>query len=261
MHHSTKCVSDAAHPQVVIATAGWSIPKQAAARFPAEGTHLVRYAQVLNGVEINSSFYRSHARATYARWAASVPDSFRFAVKMPRTITHERALRSCEPLLEQFLEEIAGLGSKCGPILVQLPPSFEFDRHVVGRFLTLLRARYRGLVACEPRHESWFSASAAQLLEAHAVSGVAADPPRARADGSPWAWPGLHYYRLHGTPRIYWSRYATDYLQEMTARLSMASSGTNQWVVFDNTAAGAATENALELLMIVADSVRKRRAR
>ena len=71
-----------------IGTAGWSIPRQVAPHFPGEGTHLHRYARVLHCVEINSSFHRPHAAATYARWAASAPAEFRFSVKIPRAITH-----------------------------------------------------------------------------------------------------------------------------------------------------------------------------
>src|SRR5439155_1202934 len=84
--------------------------------------------------EINTSFYRPHAAKVWARWAASVPSSFRFAVKMPKLITHERALtRAREPLI-QFLGEIAALGLALGPLLVQLPPSLAFDpRHAAGQ--------------------------------------------------------------------------------------------------------------------------------
>ena len=71
-----------------IGCAGWSIPKAHAGAFPAVGTALERYAQVFDCVEINSSFYRSHRPSTYERWAASVPDHFRFSVKMPKQITH-----------------------------------------------------------------------------------------------------------------------------------------------------------------------------
>jgi uncharacterized protein YecE (DUF72 family) len=117
-----------------IGTAGWSIPKAHAAAFGTEGTHLQRYAAGLDAVEINSSFYRSHKPDTYARWAASVPHGFRFAVKMPRAITHEQELRDADDLLDRFLGEIRGLGEKLGPVLVQLPPRLRFDAATAGRF-------------------------------------------------------------------------------------------------------------------------------
>jgi uncharacterized protein YecE (DUF72 family) len=75
---------------VRIGTAGWSIPKEHAAPFPVQGSHLERYGAVFDAVEINSSFYRPHRRATYARWAASVPGSLPVCRKGPEE-DHPRA--------------------------------------------------------------------------------------------------------------------------------------------------------------------------
>src|SRR5687768_16375503 len=111
---------------VRIGCAGWSLPRDSWPQFPETGTHLQRYAQRLNAVEINSSFYRPHQPATYERWAASVPAGFRFSVKVPKTITHESRLRSCDALLASFLAQATGLGDKLGCLLVQLPPSLAF---------------------------------------------------------------------------------------------------------------------------------------
>ena len=142
---------------IAIGTAGWNIPRAHKPRFPAVGTGLQRYAGGLNAVEINTSFYRPHAAQTYARWAAAVPAGFRFAVKMPKVISHERALTRARAPLEQFLAEIAGLGGTLGVLLLQLPPSHAFDARRVGRFFELLRARHDGAVVCEPRHATWAS--------------------------------------------------------------------------------------------------------
>src|SRR5476651_1777851 len=105
-----------------IGTAGWSIPAQYKDEFPGAGTHLERYGARLKAVEINSSFYRSHQRKTYERWATSVPEDFRFAVKLPRSITQNQRLKDCDDLLTRFVEGSAGLGAKLGVMLVQLPP-------------------------------------------------------------------------------------------------------------------------------------------
>ena len=189
--------------RIFIGTAGWSIPRAVGSRFSGDGTHLHRYARVLHGAEINSSFHRPHAAATYGRWAESVPAAFRFAVKIPRAITHEGKLRAARAPLERFLEESAGLGMKRGPLLVQLPPSLAFDQRVVARFLDLLRARFDGHVVCEPRHATWFADDAEALLIRYRVARVAADPPPAPGADAPGAWPGIIYYRLHGAPRKY----------------------------------------------------------
>ena len=237
--------------RIFIGTAGWSIPRAAARHFPGEGTHLHRYARVLRGAEINSSFHRPHAAATYARWAASVPAGFRFAVKIPRAITHEGELRAARPLLDRFLDESAGLGRKRGPLLLQLPPSLVFDRRVAARFLDLLHSRFDGRVVCEPRHPSWFAAAAEALLVRHEVARVAADPPPVPGADLPGAWPGLVYYRLHGAPRKYWSRYEPGVLARLASAIRRVPSRVDVWCVFDNTASGAALENAWELSLLL----------
>src|SRR4051794_15682396 len=141
---------------VRVGCAGWSIPKEHAGRFPEEGSHLTRYAQRLPAVEVNSSFYRPHRPSTYARWAAETPQGFAFALKVPREVTHRRRLLAAEEPLDRFLAETAALGSKRGPLLVQLPPSLAFDAGTVTAFFTALQRSCTGPVACEPRHTRWF---------------------------------------------------------------------------------------------------------
>jgi uncharacterized protein YecE (DUF72 family) len=234
-------------PGVSIGCAGWSIPSQYAEHFPDQGTHLERYAQRLPAVEINSSFYRPHRPETYARWAASVPESFQFAVKIPKEITHTRRLRDSTEPLERFLSEIAALGTALGPLLVQLPPSLRFDSAVVTAFFSTLRARFRGSVVCEPRHTSWFTDGAEQVLLSAQVARVAADPALVPEAAQPGGWPGLVYYRLHGAPEMYTSAYSETDLATLTLRLRAAAQAVPTWCIFDNTALGAATANALDL--------------
>jgi len=230
-----------------IGTAGWSIPRSSAHHFEGDGTHLERYSRLLRCAEINSSFHRPHAAATYAKWAASTPPSFRFAVKIPRTITHDQKLRRARLPLERFLEESAGLGKKRGPLLVQLPPSLAFDARVAARFFDLLRERYEGCVVCEPRHDTWFAPAAHAVLVRYRIARVAADPPPAPGAELPGGWDGIVYYRLHGSPRKYWSRYTEEYVEALARALRAASGAADRWCIFDNTASGAALENAWEL--------------
>ena len=234
-------------PWFSVGCAGWSIPRQYAAHFPERGTHLERYAQRLPAVEINSSFYRPHRPATYARWAESVPDSFRFAVKVPKEITHTRRLSDVADPLERFLFEIRALGTTLGPLLVQLPPSLRFDPAVVTAFFSTLRARFRGSVVCEPRHTSWFTDGAEQVLLSAQVARVAADPALVPEAAQPGGWPGLVYYRLHGSPEMYTSIYNETDLDTLTLRLRAAAQAVPTWCIFDNTALGAATANALDV--------------
>lgn len=226
--------------------AGWSLPRATWPRFPADGTHLQRYAAQFTAVEINSAFYRPHRFSTYQRWAASVPDSFRFAVKVPKHITHERRLQGSAAALDEFLAQCNGLGEKLGCLLVQLPPSLAFEPGVAQAFLEQLRARFQGSVALEPRHESWLDAQ--PLLVQHRIARVAADPSPLPGGTQPGGWPGLRYYRLHGSPRIYHSAYGEPYLQALASTL-----GANAWCMFDNTASGMATTDALALKALMED--------
>ncbi len=232
---------------VRIGTAGWSIPTQYASEFSQAGTHLVRYAQRLGAVEINSSFYRPHLPKTYQRWAATVPDNFRFSVKMPKEITHVRRLVAVEQPLTQFVSEAGVLGPKLGPLLVQLPPSLIYKGETVAAFFRQLRSTFDGLVACEPRHATWFTDEVETLLSHFRVARVAADPacvPRAAAPGG---WPGLVYHRLHGSPKVYYSAYKTEYIADLGARIAAATASAEVWCIFDNTARGEATNNACSL--------------
>ena len=93
----------------MIGCAGWSLPRETQQHFPLAGTHLERYAARFPAVEINSSFHRPHRPATYARWAASVPITFRFSVKLPRSITHDGRLQDYDEPLVRFLDDVSGL--------------------------------------------------------------------------------------------------------------------------------------------------------
>ena len=233
---------------VAIGTASWSIPKADAAHFPVHGSHLERYAQTFDGVEINTSFYRPHQRSTYERWAAAVPANFQFAVKIPKTITHERRLIGTADLLERFLSEVDGLGPKLGPLLVQLPPSLAFTTEAAGSFLQDLRERFSGELVCEPRHLSWFTSDVNLLMERLRIGRVAADPHPIAGSDKPGGWLGLVYYRLHGSPRMYYSAYAEEALEGWAREIrAHATRGARVWCIFDNTAAFAATGDALTM--------------
>lgn len=232
-----------------VGCAGWSIATPLADEFPSVGSHLERYGRVLNAAEINSSFYRPHQPKTYARWADSVPPAFRFSVKLPRTITHDQRLIDSDALLAKFADEVGALGEKLGCILVQLPPSLQFDPAVAQPFFLALRHIFTACsVACEARHPTWFAAPATALLQGHGIIRVIADP----AVGQP----GPHvptsadvYLRLHGSPRRYYSTYSADYLAQLTKDIEECiDAGRDVWCIFDNTAGGAALPNALSLM-------------
>jgi uncharacterized protein YecE (DUF72 family) len=231
-----------------IGCAGWTLPRAHAAAFPREGSHLQRYAAVFGAVEINSSFYRPHRRETYMRWASSVPSKFRFSVKMPKQITHTQRLRRSARMLDEFLEQIGGLGRRLGAVLVQLPPSLAFERAVAKRFFGQLRDRFDGNVVIEPRHATWFEERAHRVLCDFFIGRVAADPALSDAAALPAGDARFVYFRLHGSPRIYFSSYDDAFLETIAERMQASVPGAREvWCMFDNTAHGHAVPNALHL--------------
>lgn len=238
-----------------VGCAGWSLPRADQEAFGAGDSLLQRYATRLSMVEINSSFYRSHQPRTYARWAASVPEGFRFAVKLPREISHERRLRDPMQPLERFLEGVLELGEKLGPLLLQLPPSLVYDTATASAFLRGLRTCTQADVACEPRHPSWFTPEVDALLSAHGVARVAADPARVPAAAVPGGDRAWSYWRWHGQPQIYRSAYSEQALAELAQGLRReADAQRPAWFVLDNTALGHATGNALRLQALLQEN-------
>lgn len=238
---------------IFIGTAGWSIPRHVAGRFGAEGSTLARYAAQLDVAEINSSFHRPHRISTWQRWRDSVPDGFRFSVKLPKQITHTRKLVDCAAEIEEFLQQAQTLGDKLSVLLVQLPPKLSFDPALARNFFARLVPRTGAAVACEPRHVSWFAREATLLLDQLGVARVAADPAICEAASRPGGWDGMSYWRLHGSPNIYRSSYL-DRIADYAAQLrNEAAGGRDVWCIFDNTASSAGASDALALTDMLKD--------
>ena len=175
-----------------------------------------------------------------------MPDDFRFAAKIPKSITHVAKLVDCSAALDTFLAEVSHLGPKLGPLLLQLPPKLAFDPGVAGPFCKLLDASGHFTVVCEPRHASWFTAEADAWLSERRIARVAADPAKHDGAATPGGWRGLSYYRLHGSPRMYYSSYDAGRIESLRAQMD-GDEAPQRWCIFDNTASGAATLNAFEL--------------
>jgi uncharacterized protein YecE (DUF72 family) len=237
----------------LVGTAAWTIPAAAKTLFGQEGSHLERYADALQSVEINTSFYRDHQANTYARWARSVPADFRFSVKLSRRFTHDLALKVSEDELAKNLPSILSLGDKLGVILMQLPPKLSFQNATARDFFKSLRKNYDGDAVIEPRHRSWSSDEALSLLKEFSIGKVRADPEPCASD---WRFQQetskALYIRWHGTPDIYESRYSKTALETLACELeAVAHRFASIWIIFDNTTFGWATVNALEFQEII----------
>lgn len=222
-------VSHCSRLPIRLGSAGWSIPKRANANFLSAGSHLERYSQRFNACEINSSFYRLHKDETWERWANATPAEFRFSVKAPRVITHEAKLGCSALELSGFLYQVSFLRDKLGPILFQLPPSLEFDHAMTRHFLSVLRDSYNGDVVFEPRHGSWFNDSGEALFQEFHIGRVAADPACVPVATRPGGISSLAYFRLHGSPRRYYSSYDEDFLDTLAARIDNLAVKAKVW--------------------------------
>ena len=233
---------------IYIGCAGWALSSKVSSRFPTGSSHLERYAQVFPSVEINSSFYRPHQPKTYARWAESVPDAFRFSVKVPRSITHQLKLRDADAPTRVFMGQVAALEDKLGCLLLQLPPSLALNKLEAQRFFSVLRDVCKVPVVCEPRHASWFSPEAADMMRDAGIACVRAHPlPIVGVE--PAGDPNRLYIRLHGAPDIYYSAYDHAFIIAVATRIAEARQrGQKVWCIFDNTARGEAIPNALSLM-------------
>lgn len=175
----------------------------------AQRRWLEHYAERFATVEVNASFYRLPARATFAAWAERTPDDMVFAVKASRYLTHIRRLREPEDPVRRLVEAARGLGPKLGPILVQLPPDMRVE---LDRLEAALAAFPAGLrVAVEPRHASWFEPGTLRLLERHDAALCMADRPGWRPEPARTAsWGYLRLHEGRASPRPCYGRTALD---------------------------------------------------
>lgn len=177
-----------------------------------------------------------------------MPSGFRFSVKTPKAITHTARLDVAGGAIAAFLEEISVLETKLGCLLVQLPPSLSYDATIAGKFFENFKARTAVPIACEPRHPTWFEPEADELLRQLGIARAAADPARVPKAAEPGGSREFSYFRLHGSPKVYYSRYSDEFIERLANDLRRETEKTRTtWCIFDNTTLGAATRNALDV--------------
>jgi uncharacterized protein YecE (DUF72 family) len=161
---------------IYVGTSGYNYPEWKGSFYPATlaaAKMLPYYAERFSTVEINYTFYRMPTPKLVTGWAAQVPDSFKFTLKAPKRITHDRRLRDVSDLVRGFCETAAELGPRLGALLFQLPPNFKKDLSVFDDFLQTLPPRVCG--AFEFRHESWLDEEVYARLRARNLALCIAD--------------------------------------------------------------------------------------
>jgi uncharacterized protein YecE (DUF72 family) len=178
---STPAVMDSSRPiadshppraRLRLGCQGWNYPDWVGPFYP-EGTrpadYLRVYAKAFDTVEVDSTFYAIPPESTVRGWAARVPDGFRFSLKLPQEITHQRRFVGSEEMESQFFERARLLDHKLGTILVQLGPDFgPLERHALEKFFG---RRPRDLaLAVEFRQREWINGDTLALLGEHRVA-------------------------------------------------------------------------------------------
>lgn len=199
-----------------VGTSGWQYRDWRGRFYPerlATARWLEHYVERFATVEVNNTFYMLPPAATFERWAARSPADFLVTVKANRYLTHVRRLRDPEDAVRRFLEAAAPLGTKLGPVLVQLPPTMALELarldETLAAFAAIGRGRLR--IAVEPRHDTWFTDRAYDLLAGHGAALVLADRrsrPTPLVRTARWAYLRLHEGRA--APRPCYGRAAIE---------------------------------------------------
>ncbi len=237
-----------------IGTSGWHYFHWSGRFYPEEldpRRWLAFYAGRFPTVELNASFYREPKESTWDTWRRTVPEGFRFAVKAHRFITHVKRLHDCQDALERQLRLAARLRDRLGPILFQLPPSFqrtEENAQRLGAFLDLLP---KGLpCAFEFRHTSWFSEETMAQLRSRGAAFCSYD--MANIQCPLVATASFAYMRFHGSVLVYHGNYTDEMLADWAQRLlSLSAEVDDVYIYFNNDAEGYAVANALRLAEIL----------
>jgi uncharacterized protein YecE (DUF72 family) len=201
--------------RILVGTSGWSYKEWKGSFYPAklpQNAMLSFYASRFPTVEVNNSFYRIPSEKVLVGWTGLVPPDFRFVVKASRRITHNTRLADVDGSLNYFLRALNPLGDRLGPMLFQLPPTFEKDAVRLGGFLARLPRRWKA--ALEFRHVSWFDDEIYELLKSHDVALVAVDADESEGTGAP-----LILTASWGYVRLRRRAYATEDLAAWATRV------------------------------------------
>lgn len=238
---------------VCVGTSGFSYNSWKGGFYPEklpQKKFLAHYASKLASVEVNASFYRLPTGSTLAKWAWSVPPSFRFSMKAWKAITHNRKLADVADSVSLMLDRLAALGDRLGAVLFQLPPGLTRDDGLLDDFLALLPSGTDATV--EFRHRSWFADPVFEILRRRGAamcvfhSTDLESPFEVTAD--------FLYLRFHGTAGRFKGSYGPE-LADWAERIARA--GAHKRVIyayFNNDADGSAPGDALALQEMLAGS-------
>jgi len=204
-------------------------------------------AERFTGIEVNGTFYKLPEKNTFKKWRDQTPETFRFAIKGHRYVTHNKKLLDVKESVIRCRESASPVGKRLAAVVWQLPAFLKKDTGLLEKFLDALRHWKNTRHAIEFRHKSWFDDKVAECLRQHAVAVCMSDAP----DWPMWqeVTTDLIYIRLHGHTRKYASNYAKPTLRKWATHIQRwLKENRHVHVYFDNDAEGAAPKNVLTLL-------------
>ncbi|PJD96439.1 MAG: hypothetical protein CK425_05565 [Parachlamydia sp.] len=230
-------------PRVQIGTAGWSYPDWKENFYP-DGLKtkewLNYYSANFATVEVNTTFYHLPLQSTVNNWLNQVPESFLFSIKASRYITHQKKLKECKESLALFYKVMQELHPKMGPILFQLPPSFQMNKERLEDFLLHLKEDF--LHVFEFRHPSWFVDEIYEILAKKNIGLCMTDLNGKQSPEEITSF--FTYIRLHGPHQAYQESYGAAKLKSWKKKIEKWKTKTSVYCYFDNDAKGAAIEDA-----------------
>lgn len=206
------------------------------------------YCEHFKTLELNVTFYRFPQLSFLQNWYAKSPADFRFAVKAPRAITHYKKFVEAADLISSFYDTINnGLQEKLGPVLFQLPPSYNYTEERLDRIINSLNPTFKNIV--EMRHASWWNADVYQSLRKHNISFSGMSHPNLPDDvikNTP-----VIYYRFHGVPNLYRSPYSMEFLQKVIDAVQHDIDIKEAWFYFNNDYDAVGVKNAKEMISLI----------
>ncbi|MET8679350.1 DUF72 domain-containing protein [Streptomyces sp. NPDC004647] len=231
---------------ILLGTSGWQYKDWRDVLYPADRPQrlwLEEYARNFATVESNNAFYRLPSEENFAAWRDRTPEGFVMAVKASRYLTHIKRLRDPQEPVRRLMSHASGLGSRLGPVLLQLPPTLRADPGLLDTCLDCFPSGTR--VAVEPRHDSWWTAEVRTVLERRGAALCWAD--RGSRPVTPlWRTADWGYLRLHEGRAEPWPRYGRRALRTWAERIADTWPETADVHVYcNNDPGGAAVHDAI----------------
>jgi uncharacterized protein YecE (DUF72 family) len=205
------------------------------------------YCEHFKTLELNVTFYRFPQLSFLQNWYQQSPADFRFAVKAPRAITHYKKFNDTADLITSFYDTINnGLQEKSGPVLFQLPPAYNYSEEKLEKIINSLNPSFKNVL--ELRHESWWREDIYANLAKHHITFCGMSHPALPDDVIQNT--DMVYYRFHGVPDLYRSRYSIDFLQKVANAIKAGQNTKEAWCYFNNDYDATGVFNAMEMIGI-----------